>query len=135
MPRACPIPRCWRCAPGFFNGRIEDQEEDIRESTEPNSIVELYCDAWNRGDLDAIFALFAEDARYEGNSTHLIGRDAIRQMYERTFASGEAKELIAQPMEQHASSCSVGIYRHGECVAVKQFEITDGFIILQSMRG
>ena len=24
-------------------------------------MLEMYCDAWNRGELDAIFVLFAED--------------------------------------------------------------------------
>lgn len=36
------------------------------------SVLENYCDAWNRGDLDAIFALFAEDARYEGKNVILL---------------------------------------------------------------
>src|SRR5918996_6537942 len=97
------------------------------------SVLERYCDAWNRGDLDAIFALFAEDARYEGTSTHLIGRDAIRRMYERTFLSGEASDLVARPIEANTTVCSVGIYKGEDCMAVKQFEIVDGLIILQSM--
>jgi ketosteroid isomerase-like protein len=102
-------------------------------NTGQKSLLEKYCDAWNRGDLDAMFALFAENARYEGVSTTLIGRDAIRTMYERTFASGEAKELTARPVETDASACSVEIHKSGECVAVKQFEICEGFIIRQSM--
>jgi hypothetical protein len=97
------------------------------------AVVERYCEAWNRGDLDAIFALFAEDAQYEGASTHLIGRTAIRTMYERTFVSGEARELVARPIESAATVCSVGIYRRDECVAVKRFEVIDGLIVRQSM--
>jgi hypothetical protein len=78
--------------------------------------------------------LFAEHARYEGATTHLNGRKAIRQMYERTFASGEAKTLVARPIEANRV-CSVGIYRLDECVVVKQFEIIDGLIVRQSMRA
>jgi uncharacterized protein (TIGR02246 family) len=102
-------------------------------STNAHAIVEAYCDAWNRGDLDAIFDLFAIDARYEGTSNTLIGRDAIRQMYERTFASGDAKALIARPVEAHADGLSVAIYEGGKRIAVKQFEIRDGLIVGQSM--
>lgn len=80
-----------------------------------------------------MFALFAEGARYEGTSTHLIGRDAIRRMYERTFASGDAKALVARPIEGNTNACSVGIYKDEECVAAKEFEIVDGLIVLQSM--
>lgn len=98
------------------------------------SVVERYCDAWNRGDLDAIFGLFAEDARYEGIETRLTGRDAIRRMYERTFVSGEAKELVARPIERYDCAHSVGIYRRGNCVAVKEFDVVDGRIIRQTMR-
>src|SRR5918992_2876347 len=97
------------------------------------SIIHAYCDAWNRGDLAEIFDLFAVDARYEGTSSTLIGRDAIRQMYERTFAPGDAKELIARPIVSDASIWSVGIYQRDECVAVKKFEIIDGLIVRQSM--
>lgn len=97
------------------------------------TIIARYCDAWNRGDLDAIFDLFAADARYEGSNSQLNGREAIRQMYERTFASGEAKELVAEPIESDVGECLVGIYRDDACVAVKQFEMIDGLIVRQSM--
>jgi uncharacterized protein (TIGR02246 family) len=75
-----------------LNRRLGDQEEDIHENTNAKPIVDLYCDAWNRGDLDAIFALFAEDAQYEEVTAHLTGRHAIRNMYERTF------KLVRQSM-------------------------------------
>jgi ketosteroid isomerase-like protein len=74
--------------------RLEDQEKSIPGNPIARSIVERYRDAWNRGDLDAIFALFAEDARYEGVATQLNGRNNIRNMYERTFASGEGRGLV-----------------------------------------
>ena len=103
-------------------------------NTKARAIVEAYCDDWNRGDLDAIFDLFAADARYEGTNSTLIGRDAIRQMYERTFASGEGKELIARPVATGARGLSVAMYKREERIAVKQFEIRDGLIVRQSMR-
>jgi uncharacterized protein (TIGR02246 family) len=99
------------------------------------SIVERYCDAWNGGDIDAIFALFAEDARYEGATTQLTGRNNIRKMYERTFASGEGRGLVVRPIETAANRFLVAVYSGDERVAVKQFEIIEGLIVLQSMRA
>jgi hypothetical protein len=54
-------------------------------------------------------------------------------MYERTFASGEAKELVARPIERNDGVQSVGVYRRSECVAVKGFDIADGLIVRQTM--
>jgi hypothetical protein len=56
-------------------------------------------------------------------------------MYERTFKSGEANELVARPLEINASACLVGIYKREDCVAVKEFQIIDGLIVRQSMRA
>lgn len=97
-------------------------------------MIQRYCDAWNRGDLDAIFVLFAEKAVYEGVSTQLIGREAIRRMYARTFTSGEAKELVARPITRIGDANAVGIYNREKCVAVKAFDIANGLIVRQSMR-
>jgi len=116
-----------------LNRRSGDQEKNIPGNTNTKSIVELYCDAWNRRDLDAVFALFAEDARYEGATTQLSGRNAIRTMYERTFASGEGRALVVRPIEADANRFSVAVYRGEERVAVKQFEIIEGLIVRQSM--
>ena len=54
-------------------------------------------------------------------------------MYERTFASGEAKELTARPIVSDADIWSVGIYQRDKRVAVKTFEIINGLIVRQSM--
>jgi SnoaL-like domain len=99
----------------------------------PEGIVKAYCDAWNRGDLDAIFDLFVVDARYDGANTTLVGRSAIRSMYEQTFASGEGRELIARPLESSAFTFSVGIYKYEARVAVKEFEVQAGLIVRQTM--
>lgn len=100
---------------------------------DPKSLIDEYCDAWNRGDLDAIFGLFAEGALYEGSSIRLTGRNAIREMYERTFSSGEANELVARTAQSDAGEWLVEIYRRDERVAVKRFEIMCGLIVRQSM--
>lgn len=56
-------------------------------------------------------------------------------MYERTFVSGEAKELSARPLERSDGVHSIGIYRREECVAVKEFDIANDLIVRQLMRN
>ena len=55
-------------------------------------------------------------------------------MYERTFASGEGRALVARPLEAGANRFSVAVYKGEERVAVKQFELREGLIAVQSMR-
>jgi len=56
-------------------------------------------------------------------------------MYERTFASGEGHGLVARPIEAGANRFSVAVYKSEERVAVKQFEIIEGLIGVQSLRA
>jgi ketosteroid isomerase-like protein len=100
---------------------------------QPQAVAKAYCEAWNRGDLEAIFDLFAADAMYDGANTTLVGRSAIRSMYERTFASGEGRDLIARPLENDAHGFSIGIYKYDARIAVKGFEVYAGLIVRQTM--
>jgi hypothetical protein len=57
---------------------------------EPTQIVQKQLDAYNRRDIDAFIAVFAEDAcGYELGSTTpmLSGKAAIRARYEQLFAN------------------------------------------------
>jgi ribosomal protein L14 len=56
-------------------------------------------------------------------------------MYERTFVSGEANELVAKPIERTADVLSVGIYKGEEYVAVKECDVIEGLIVRQSMHS
>jgi uncharacterized protein (TIGR02246 family) len=47
----------------------------------PAEIHVLFADAFNRGDVEAIAALYEADAVYVVNGQHLIGRDRIREAY------------------------------------------------------
>ena len=45
----------------------------------PDQIVRDFCDAWGRGDIDAILSGFASDATYHNIPMEpLVGLDAIR---------------------------------------------------------
>ena len=66
----------------------------------PDQIVRDFCDAWSRGDLDAILAGFAEDATYHNIPMEpLVGLDAIRAGIEgflKMSPSGVQFEILNQ---------------------------------------
>src|SRR6187402_820839 len=59
----------------------------------PNSRVEviaaLYCDAWNRHDVDAILALHTDDAVFENHTSGglAVGKAEIRKLLEGVFTT------------------------------------------------
>lgn len=47
-------------------------------STDPGDVVTAFCDAWNRGDVDAIVGAFTDDAVYHNIPMDpAVGREAI----------------------------------------------------------
>ncbi len=56
----------------------------------PCNVILAWIDAFNRGDADAIAALYSEDAvNHQVMFEPLVGRAAIREMFEREFAAAE----------------------------------------------
>lgn len=53
------------------------------------SLIENYIGAWNRHDVDAIVAFFADDCYYEDTAFALInwGKDDVRAFCEHSFAT------------------------------------------------
>ncbi len=91
-------------------------------------VLQAYCDAWNRWDLDALFALFADDAVYRGTHRVLEGRDAIRQMYEASRAQGLTSGLLARVVPLVSGTWGVELYRQRgqgghEIVALKHMVV------------
>lgn len=76
-------------------------DEAIRE------IVERYIDAWERGDVEAILALLAEDARFAMPPlpTWYRGRDAIAVYLERSALTVRWRLLPARANGQLAFAC------------------------------
>ena len=97
------------------------------------SVLEIYCNAWNEGDLDRIFRLFREDAHYDGISKQVRGRDAICRMYRETFESGAAQELVADVVQLKDGTWGVVLYRHAQVVALKEFNFSNGLIVSQNL--
>jgi steroid delta-isomerase-like uncharacterized protein len=53
------------------------------------AIIERYCDAWNRHDLDAILALHTDDAVFENHTSGglALGKTQIRDLIADVFAT------------------------------------------------
>lgn len=101
-------------------------------------VLEAYCDAWNRWDLDALFALFADDAVYRGTHRLLEGRDAIRRMYEASRARGRTSDLLARVVPLVSGTWGVGLYRRGgqgghQLVALKHVAVRAGRILAHDL--
>lgn len=62
--------------------------------------IAAYLDALNRGDIEAICALYAEDATVEDpvGSPVIQGIEAIRAFYERSVAARPELEFLGDPV-------------------------------------
>ena len=69
-------------------------------SINPKKMVELWVEAFNRGDTDAISRLYAENAiNHQVAETPVEGRAAIREMFTREFANAEMTCLVENIFE------------------------------------
>ena len=59
----------------------------------PKEVHELFLDAFNRADLDALAALYEANGLLVTRSETAIGRDAIRAAYRRILSRGGRMEL------------------------------------------
>lgn len=66
----------------------------------PKVLVRTWVDAFNRGDVDALAALYAEDAvNHQVVEAPLVGRDAIREMFAREFALADMTCIVENLFE------------------------------------
>ncbi len=66
----------------------------------PKELVELWVEAFNQGDDDAIAQLYAENAiNHQVAETPVEGKVAIREMFAREFASAEMVCLVENIFE------------------------------------
>ena len=57
---------------------------------QPKDVVRLWVDAFNRADVEALAALYEEEAtNHQVALKPVVGRAAIREMFQREFASAE----------------------------------------------
>jgi ketosteroid isomerase-like protein len=61
----------------------------------PKVLVRTWVDAFNRGDVDALAALYADDAvNHQVVEAPLVGRDAIREMFAREIALADMTCIV-----------------------------------------
>lgn len=97
---------------------------------QPVSVVlEHYCRAWNAGDIDRLFDLFAESAVYQGSTKQLCGRTAIRQMYESSFSGRAVRDLVATVIALRDGTQGVLLSCERQPVALKRFQVAAGLIV------
>lgn len=66
----------------------------------PKKIVELWVEAFNRGDSDEISRLYSESAiNHQVAETPVEGKAAIREMFTREFANAEMTCLVENIFE------------------------------------
>jgi ketosteroid isomerase-like protein len=66
----------------------------------PKTVVRTWVDAFNRGDVDALAALYAEDAvNHQVVEAPLVGRAAIRAMFAREFALADMTCIVENLFE------------------------------------
>jgi len=62
---------------------------------EPREVVRLWVDAFNRGDVDALAGLYAEDAtNHQVAQGEVVGRMAIRTMFETEFRRAQMTCIV-----------------------------------------
>ena len=72
----------------------------IRSMGEPREVVEAWVDAFNRADVDALAALYSDDAtNHQVVRQPIGGRAAIRAMFEREFAGAEMTCIVENLFE------------------------------------
>ena len=66
----------------------------------PKEVVQVWVGAFNRGDVDAIAELYAEDAtNHQVVREPIKGRAEIRSMFERDFAEAEMRCIVENIFE------------------------------------
>jgi ketosteroid isomerase-like protein len=97
----------------------------------PRALVEKWVELFNRGDAEALAALYAPDAvNHQVVQDPIVGRTAIRDMFAREFAQAEMVCIVE------------AIHEAGEVVALEWrdplglrgcgfFTVRDGLIVFQ----
>ena len=65
-------------------------------ATIPQDVHPIFLDAFNRGDVDALVALYEPNALLVTGNGPTLGHDAIRKAYEKIVAHGAHMELTTQ---------------------------------------
>ena len=76
-------------------------------ATKPQDIHTLFLDAFNRGDVDALVALYEPDALLVTGNGSALGHDAIRKAYQHILGNGARMELTTQTALESAEGLAM----------------------------
>jgi len=90
--------------PGLWD-RIGDQKKTDKALGEVRKTIETQVEAWNRGDLDAFTAVYAEDAAFLSPSGFTRGRNEVLGHYRRRYPDRKAMgRLRLEPIEMRPAA-------------------------------
>jgi len=70
------------------------------QTSDAKSVVRNWVDAFNRADVDALSALYSEDAiNHQVANPQVDGRNAIREMFIREFAAAKMECIVENLFE------------------------------------
>ena len=73
----------------------------------PEEIHALFLDAFNRGDVEALVALYEPSAILVTGGGNVIGHEAIREAYQRMLAGGAHMELETRAVIESGEGLAV----------------------------
>lgn len=89
---------------------LQRTQTDLVSDADKKAAMQAYIDGLNNGDLEAVVALFAEDARIEDpvGSTQIIeGREAIRAFYQQSISMDLKLRLAAPIRGSHGNEAAM----------------------------
>jgi SnoaL-like domain len=93
-----------------------------------NSVLESYCKAWNKRDMDGVLALFRKDAEFEAAQTQFRGLEAISHAYEEDFEKGGATDIVAGTVRLRDGTWGVVLYRQAQAIVLREFTFAGDLI-------
>jgi len=89
-------------------------------ANKPSEIHALFLDAFNRGDVDALVALYEPSAVLTTTDGNAVGREAIRQAYQQLVAGEARMELETRAVVDSGEGLALlhagWMYRRGETI-------------------
>ena len=76
-------------------------------ATIPQDLHTLFLDAFNRGDVDALVALYEPNALLVTGKGPALGHDAIRKAYEKIVADGAHMKLTTETVLEFGGGLAV----------------------------
>jgi hypothetical protein len=85
--------------PGLWD-RLGEQKGTAKALEEVRKLIETQMEAWNRGDLDAFTAFYAEDAAFLAPTGLTRGRNEVLERYRKRYPDRKAMgKLRLEPIE------------------------------------